>query len=155
MNENMQGELALKVVQEEIVGVNEDLRKKQTRFFRTLNDIQRHHDDLITLQEQIKEKRSQYKKAQHAFDKVVDSREMYIETPAILPKYSVKKNTKDQILFDSFKEIFNEVQEAQELATRYYFRIWNSSYELLEFLEWKPWTSWMKLSQVNQGSKRW
>jgi hypothetical protein len=44
----------------------------------------------------------------------------------------VKKNIKDQILFDSFKEIFDEVQEAQELATKACFRIWNSSDELLE-----------------------
>jgi hypothetical protein len=78
------------------------------------------------------EQRSQYKKAQHAFDKVVDWQEMHTGTPATLPRYSVKKMIKDHILFDSFKEIFYEVQEAQELATKSCLRIWNSSDELLE-----------------------
>jgi len=52
--------------------VNKELRKTQSQVFHTLGDVQRHYDDLVMLQEQVGEHRSQYKEAQHAFDKEAD-----------------------------------------------------------------------------------
>jgi hypothetical protein len=99
-----------------------------------LGDVQRHHDDLVTLQEKIDEQRSHYKKAQYAFDKVVDWQEVHTQTPETLSRYNAKQNMKNQILFDYFKKIFDEVKEFRELATKVCKIIWNSSDDILEDL---------------------
>jgi hypothetical protein len=41
---------------------------------------------------------------------------------------------KNQILFDSFKELFDKVKEAKEMPTKSCNRIWNSVDEILEDL---------------------
>jgi hypothetical protein len=96
--------------------------------------MQRDHNDLVTLHEQRDEQRSHYKKVEYAFDKVVDWKEVHTQTPITLPRYNFKQKRKNQILFDYFKEILDEVKEARELATKSYNRIWNSSYKIFKDL---------------------
>lgn len=132
LEEKNQETSVVEVIQEEAMEVNDDLMKIQSRVFHTLGDVQRHYDDLVMLQEQVDEQRSQYKEVQRAFDKEAGWNEMHTQTPETLPKYSAKQKMKNQIPIDSCKEIFDEVKEAKEMATKACFMIWRSSDEILE-----------------------
>jgi len=86
----------------------------------------------VVLQDQIDEQRSQYKEAQCAFDKVAYLQERHTQALEILPRYNVKMRINNQILFDSYKEIFDEVKEAREMGTKACIIISNYSDEMLE-----------------------
>jgi hypothetical protein len=148
----------MNIIQEEAMEVNEDLRKIQSQVFHTLGDVQRHYDDLVMLQEQVDEQRSKYKEAQHAFDKVAELARKAYPTPETLPIYSAKHKMKNQILFDSYKEIFDEVKEAQEMATKACIRIWKSSDEDIRIFQMETMThleeagpSELKLKDVTEN----
>jgi hypothetical protein len=65
---------------------------------------------------------------------VADWKETHTQTPDIIPRYNDKQKMKNKILFDSFKEIFDEVKETREMATKGCSIIWNSSDKILEDL---------------------
>jgi hypothetical protein len=50
-----------------------------------------------------------------------------------LPRYYTKENLMNRILFHSYKDIFDEVKEDEEMGTRSCIRIWNSSDKILEY----------------------
>jgi hypothetical protein len=97
-----------------------------------LNNIQTYRDDHIRLNSQINEIKDKYKKAQEPFDKMINWKSVYLEPRGALPKYNEKQKLKDQMLFDPWKDILEDIGETQQLATKACKKIWNFFEDLLK-----------------------
>jgi chromosome segregation ATPase len=113
IKENDKETIIIRTVKEEANNVNEELKKVQREYFCVLNSIHTYRDDQIRLNDQINEIKDKYKKAQEAFEKMINWQSVYLEPPSTLPKYNEKKKLKDQVLFDSWKNILEDIEETQ------------------------------------------
>jgi hypothetical protein len=83
----------------------------------------------------MEEMRDKYQKAQDAFDRIVDWKSVYQNPPSTLPLYTARQKIKDQVLFDTWKPLLEDIKSIQKIVKNSYKRLWNASDELLEEFE--------------------
>jgi hypothetical protein len=74
----------------------------------------------------------QISKGQDSFDRIVDWQSVYKNPPDTLPLYTTRQKIKDQVLFDTWKPLLEDIQSIQKIVTKEYKRLWNASNEILE-----------------------
>jgi hypothetical protein len=94
--------------------------------FYVLNDIQRNRDDQIRLEDHIEEIRDKYQKDNDSFDRIIDWQGVYKNPPDTLPLYTTRQRLKDQVFFDTWKPLLEDIQNIQKVVTKAYKRLWNS-----------------------------
>jgi hypothetical protein len=97
-----------------------------------LNDIQRNIDDQIKLQDQMDETRDKYKKAQDAFDRILEWQSVYQKPPSTLPLYTSRHKIKDHVLFDTWKPLLEDIKSIQKAVKNTYKILWNDFDGLVE-----------------------
>ena len=62
---------------------------------------------------------------------------MYKNPPITLPLYTTIQKIKDQVIFDAYKPLLEEIWNTQKGVTKAYKILRNTSYELIEYLGMK------------------
>jgi hypothetical protein len=97
-----------------------------------LNEIQKNREDQIRMNDQLEDIRRKYQRAQNSFDKIVDWQSVYDNPPNTLSVYTSRKNIKDQVLFDTWKPLLNDIKSTHEAVNKACKILWNASDSLLE-----------------------
>jgi hypothetical protein len=97
LEENKATTLALEVIREEAMNLNDNMNLEKKKCFCILNVIHRNIDDQIRLEDQIDEIKDMYQKDNNYFDRIIYWRGVYKDPCDTLPTYSNKQKLKGQV----------------------------------------------------------
>jgi hypothetical protein len=99
--------------------VKNSMKCIQKEFFYLLNEIKRNGGDQLKLGIYMGNIKDKYQKAQNAYDKIIEWKDVYDNPPSTMLVYTSKENIKDQVLLDTWNPIVNDIKSTQEAVTKH------------------------------------
>jgi hypothetical protein len=99
----------LEVRRQEGMKLNEKLKSEQKESICLLNDTHIDKDDKLKLEVRMDEIKDQYQKENDSFERIIGWQGVYKNPLDTLPLYSAKRKLKDQIFFDTWKPLLQDI----------------------------------------------